>query len=372
MLVNISDPILQTLFFEILLFAAIILTTKKIATDYTLTKSHTYELKGVALLMVIFSHTGYFLASDTRFLFPLSVFAGVGVNLFLFLSGFGLLTSQLSVKLSPLAFYRKRFAGIYLPMWVIISILFILDLVLLNKTYPIPDIYRSYFGYFPIADIYTSFNSPLWYFTFIIFYYVVFPLVYLRRAPLLSVVAIYLLSNFVVHSKLPVSSDILKLYQLHILAFPFGMLWALLNNKLSKSPMSENFDQKLGRAGSVIRLLLILIFSYIFCYTAINSGVGKSIKTEQFFSLITMLALLGAFVLKKYQSGFLTLLGVYSYEIYLIQWPIMYRYDFLYKKLPASLATFAYLLFFILIAYFIKKFEIIIKKMVGYEVASSK
>jgi len=41
------------------------------------------------------------------------------------------------------------------------------------------------------------------------------------------------------------------------------------------------------------------------------------------------------------------LIGTYSYEMYLLHWPLLSRYDFLYRTLPASLATFAYLALFI-------------------------
>jgi peptidoglycan/LPS O-acetylase OafA/YrhL len=67
-----------------------------------------------------------------------------------------------------------------------------------------------------------------------------------------------------------------------------------------------------------------------------------------------MFLLVAAFVTKDFYSKFLTLVGEYSYEIYLIQWPIMYRYDFLYKNLPASLATVLYIFVFIGIGIVIK------------------
>ena len=43
----------------------------------------------------------------------------------------------------------------------------------------------------------------------------------------------------------------------------------------------------------------------------------------------------------------LELWGIYSYEIYLLHWPLMYRFDFVYKILPPALATCLYLFIFI-------------------------
>jgi len=39
----------------------------------------TQELKGLAILSIVFAHIAYMLVSDSRFLYPLSVAAGVGV-----------------------------------------------------------------------------------------------------------------------------------------------------------------------------------------------------------------------------------------------------------------------------------------------------
>src|SRR3989338_9912847 len=115
MQINVPDPISQTIIFSLLLAAGILLLLKK-STAGTMTTTQTNQLKGLAILMVIFSHVGYFLSTDTRFLYPLSVAGGVGVNLFLFLSGFGLTASSLKNKLPVWSFYKKRLSKIFWPM----------------------------------------------------------------------------------------------------------------------------------------------------------------------------------------------------------------------------------------------------------------
>ena len=49
------------------------------------------------------------------------------------------------------------------------------------------------------------------------------------------------------------------------------------------------------------------------------------------------------FIFKKTKFRFLELVGIYSFEIYLLHWPLIGRYDVLYRYLPAWLATFLYL-----------------------------
>ena len=66
-------------------------------------------------MMVIFSHIGYFLDAGKQFTYPWSVAGGVGVDIFLFLSGFGLTMSALKTDLGIFQFYIKRLPRIYLP-----------------------------------------------------------------------------------------------------------------------------------------------------------------------------------------------------------------------------------------------------------------
>jgi len=82
MVENINYPVFQTvaLSFLLLFFLSISLRQKKHTEIFP--ASVTTELKGVAILMVLFAHIGYFLFWDHRFMFPLSVFGGIGMDLF--------------------------------------------------------------------------------------------------------------------------------------------------------------------------------------------------------------------------------------------------------------------------------------------------
>src|SRR3989338_4223352 len=112
----------------------------------------TQELKGFAILAIVFSHVGYFLALDHSFLFPLSVFAGVGVDLFLFVSGFGLATSACARGESVVQFYRRRLKNIYVPLWIVLAAFFIAGYFILHKTYAGDYIEGSLAGWFPSAN----------------------------------------------------------------------------------------------------------------------------------------------------------------------------------------------------------------------------
>jgi peptidoglycan/LPS O-acetylase OafA/YrhL len=103
---------------------------------------------------------------------------------------------------------------------------------------------------------------------------------------------------------------------------------------------------------------------YIFSYTAVNSKVGESKFMEQLLSNITMLSIILVFILKRFELKLLTILGIYSYEIYLLHWPLVYRYDFLYQILPASIATIIYIGLLIIIGLILQKLSEKIAKII--------
>ncbi len=190
--------------------------------------STTRELKGFAILAIIFSHIGFFLVSDHRFLWPLSIMAGVGVNLFLLLSGYGLSVSSLKRPTSLVSFYRRRLTKIYLPLWIVLSLLLILDYLILHRTYALDYLAKAFLGIFQGANLETDINGPLWYFTIIVFYYLAFPLVFMKKHLWLSALILFGIGDWIVHSRIDFLSNVMRLYEVHTIAFPLGMFLAWL------------------------------------------------------------------------------------------------------------------------------------------------
>jgi peptidoglycan/LPS O-acetylase OafA/YrhL len=354
MQISTVDPVFQTNLFIALLTLAVVLTVRRRVAGNGFDTTLTNELKGVAILMVIFSHVGYFLFFDHRFVYPLSVAGGKGVDIFLFLSGFGLTLSAFKSPLGLKDFYLKRLKKIFVPMWVVFAVFLIMDAVVLHKFYSFQGVVQDVLGFFPRADLYQDLDSPLWYFTLILFYYLLFPLIFSKRYPILSVTVLITLGYFVTRLSLPVDSAVSKLYRLHYLAFPLGVSLASLLQY--KGRFSVHFPAVPRADALFAKFVLFALAVCTFGYTAIYSGVGENLIKEQVISLISLGCLLVIFLIKKVYSRFLTLLGMYSYEIYLIHWPLMYRYDFLYRYLPAFLSTFLYLVVFILLGIVLKNF----------------
>lgn len=383
MIISINNAVEATNIFIAIFIAVIVLSLRQRRAGEVFSVSVTHELKGLAILAIVFSHIGYFLVDDHRFLFPLSIMAGVGVNLFLFLSGFGLAVSALKKKYSIGQFYQRRLPKLFVPFWIALVSFFVLDFIGLDLTYSRAYVMQSFLGFFPRADVTLDVNSPLWYFTFVLFYYIIFPFIFFRKHPWLSALAVFIISDSLVSLDPPLLSDVMRLYQVHIMAFPLGMftgsmlfspnkirdyifsrykqiaalfLQTNLVVKIRHHRLQNDWHQRLADTTRLLAefSVLLAMLAAVF-FTAYHSGVGSTPEIEQLLSLVTMAALLIVFLIKRVDINLFYFFGIYSYEIYLLHWPILYRYDILLKYLPAWLAVSLYLIVFMVLGWLLKK-----------------
>lgn len=346
MLVSITDPIRETIIFGILLGIAFVLSYPK--KERFSSFAYTQELKGFAILTIVFAHIGYYLVSDTRYLFPLSILAGVGVNLFFFLSGYGLSLSQLKKNERPVHFYLRRLRKLFVPLWIVLSVLLFFDVIILHKVYGFGYALKAYLGIFTSADLYRDINAPFWYFTLILIYYLLFPLLFNRKRLWITALLFFAAIFTLVKINFPFLSGVIGLYRVHMYAFPLGILAAYT---VAQYPKLLHQGKTLYRKyQQFVFLPLMFILAFGIAYFAVHSNVGGPAYLEENTSLFTMLLILLFFLMKKRESKLFSLFGLYSYEIYLFHWPLMYRYDFLFAHLPAGIANALYLGIFLLLA----------------------
>ena len=270
--------------------------------------------------------------------------AGVGVNLFLILSGYGLMASALKKPLSIDQFYKRRLLNLYTPFWICLTAFFILDFYILHLNYGLVYMLKSFAGLFTHADLYQDVNSPFWYFTWIVMYYLLFPLLFLKKRPWLSAILMYVLPFLLIQLQLHFLDQVIHLYRVHAIAFPVGMLMSWFFNSSTPWP---KIKASLDKVANVWRLGFVALLVVAILYFAKNSGVGSAAIIEEVTSIVTSLLFIALFIIKRFDIKTLYWFGFYSYEIYLFHWPLMYRYDFLYKYLPAWLALALYLVIFI-------------------------
>ncbi len=353
MIVLISNPLVQTYLFSAVLIVALILSLrKKTETDF-FGVSVSQELKGLAILTIVLAHVAYALVSDSSFLHPLSTMAGVGVNLFLILSGYGLVSSALRKPLSVGSFYKRRLLNLFIPFWLCLITFFVIDYSFLHLNYGLVYVIKSFLGFFSHADLYQDVNAPFWYFTWIVMYYLMFPLVFIKKAPWFSAILIYTLTFLLIKLQPEFLNNVLHLYRVHLIAFPLGIILGWFFNGSSLWPKIDGVLAKLKNK-SLWRSLSVVVLLAVIYYFFLNSGVGDKAIIEEGTSIITSLLLITLFVIKRVEIKVFYWLGIFSYEIYMFHWPLMYRYDFLFKYLPAWLALSLYFFVFIGLGFLLK------------------
>lgn len=362
MIVSISNPILQTYIFSAILLLALLLSLRKKQTTDFFGISVSQELKGLAILTIVFAHISYVLVNDSTFLAPIATMAGVGVNLFLILSGYGLVSSAIKKPLSVGQFYKRRLLNLFIPFWICLTIFFALDYFWLHLNYGAVYMIKAFFGIFTHADLFQDVNAPFWYFSWIVMYYLLFPLLYIKKAPWISAILMYILPFALIQLQPHFLDQVIHLYRVHVIAFPLGMLIGWFFNCSTawpkiKESFSKTGNKNLWHFGSII--LLIAALSYFYK----NSGVGEVAIIEESVSIITCLLLMALFIIKRIEIKALYWIGIFSYEIYIFHWPLMYRYDFLFKYMPAWLALSLYLFVFIGLGYLLR---LVIDKSSGF------
>jgi peptidoglycan/LPS O-acetylase OafA/YrhL len=320
--------------------------------------SVTQELKGFAIFLVLCSHIGNFLVNDHRFLAPLSGLSAVGVDMFLLLSGYGLTTSMLRKPQGIKQFYG-RLVKLFVPFWIMLIVFLPLDIFWLHIHYHAGTIVQAVFGIFLTSNLSQDFNAPLWFMTAILLYYMLFPLVFWRKHVWVSALALLAIGTAIVLSKPALVTNVLFLYQVYFVAFPLGMLLAWLAGDKHSAPRRQlgrcrhAWQRLVGfvhthhipiKLVGIAGLLVVMGFLYLHGHTDQNAS-------RQFVDLLGVVALMALFMLTRLTFGFLQLLGAYSFEIYLIHWPIISRYTQMYAHLPAWLATLLYLVILIALGY---------------------
>jgi peptidoglycan/LPS O-acetylase OafA/YrhL len=325
----------------------------------------TQELKGLGILTVVFAHFAYMLVTNADFLFPLSIIAGVGVDLFLFMSGFGLTVGMLKRPLPLMDFYKRRAIKIFIPFWVVTILIFASNAIFLNIHYPVPYMLQSLIGWFPTARGFDDVNSPFWYITWMMMFYILFPIVFSVKRPWLSALILAVVATLIgVYNPLDLGDN--WLHRLHTVAFSLGMVfaWLLFETKDKENKFVTAFkkfrDESTFMSYVVILLMLVLVVYMSLNTTAnhwplLTSILGQGYFVDQLTSIVIMFAFIVIFILKKFDNKFLAIYGIYSFEVYLIHWPLISRYDIYFDILPAWAAVTAWIITFIVVSWLLQK-----------------
>ncbi|MDD3007931.1 MAG: acyltransferase [Arcobacter sp.] len=325
----------------------------------------TEELKGFGILTVVFAHFAYMKVTNPDFLFPLSIIAGVGVDLFLVMSGYGLTVSMLKKPMSTLDFYKRRVIKIFIPFWVALIIIFAADAIFLGITYPLPYMVQSLFGWFPTAVGFGDVNSPFWYITWMLMFYILYPIFFSAKRPWLTAIVLAVIATLIgTYNPLNLGDN--WLHRLHTVAFSIGIVLAWLlheskdkENKLVTAIKEFRNNSNLLRCVIVVAMMVLVVYMSLHTtanhWPTLTSILGQGFYVDQFTSIVIMLALMIIFSLKKFDNKFLAIYGIYSFEVYLIHWPLIGRYDVFFDFLPSWAAVIVWMISFIILSILLQK-----------------
>ena len=350
----------------ICLIAVFLLTLRKTQHTDIFPVPTTQELKGLGILTVVFAHFAYMLVTNADFLYPLSIIAGVGVDLFLFMSGYGLSVGMLKKPMPVLEFYKRRLIKIFIPFWITLIIIFAADILFLNIDYSFSYILQSLLGWFPTARGYGDVNSPFWYITWMIMFYALYPIFFSVKRPWLTALILATIATLIgVYNPFDLQDN--WLHRLHTLAFPMGIVcaWLLRKEKDKENKLVTFLTNFRNNSKGIARYIVIGLMLVAVVYFSLRSNAGhwptltallkQGYFVDQLMCLIIMLAFIVIFSLKKLDNKFLAIFGLYSYEVYLIHWPLMSRYDVFFNILPAWGAVIAWLITFIVVSWLLQK-----------------
>lgn len=283
--------------FYILLFPIFILLTayihQKIVgvsdTPIFLDRNYTTALKGVAILFIMYGHCAC-LWHGGRLTSP---FGGVGVSLFLILSGYGLNESYLKRGLD--GFWKKRISKVYIP-YIIAALMLVLA------------------GNISVSGgVILCYNAPYWFVTYIIECYVIFWICtrFLSRYRMYLFLALSLCA-LAFMSELQAEQS---------LSFITGIWMSEHKEKLKKNS---------GRQKNMVRIALAFLFVGILALAIKQLPLVREYSGTPVYSIVqlfikwplSLAVLLGAiWTPALLRNPFVMLSGVISYELYLVHFP---------------------------------------------------
>jgi len=295
------------------------------------------QLRGLAMILIVVGHVGKHLIEPGE---GYPVFGRIGVSVFFLLSGYGLARSQHGKTLELGPFVRKRLWRVFVPYWLITFLILLLDFLLLDRTYSPVSIGATLIG-INLSEAPTSLEYVRWFITALLFWYIVFIVLWRFLSSRRAKTSAALLVGLVL---LPLSyygpniSD-------SFLAFPVGMILSLYRAEI-KIALSAG---RAGRSSAVVALLLgtvgvfllraalpLLVHEVPFVLVTLSEDMLNT-----FVALCIILAFSG---ISAFRFGVLGVVGVLSFEIFLVHGLAMLKYDIVLWRGPVWVTFWPYAL----------------------------
>lgn len=376
--IEISNPIFFSIEIISILTLAYLFPKKTNENENILSKDCTKQIKGIAIILILFHHLCRHTISNPKDLMVFYDSGTLGISLFLFFSGYGLTES--SKKTLSSNFWSKKFFRLIVPFIIMQIAWIICNETLLGENYSFFDILLFTFGLKVIDRNY-------WYIPYLLSWYVIF--FYSKR--MTESKQGFLLPLFLFSITICLFGENSN-GGFTAFAFPLGAMVSIYKNNSFLYACNRWYEKY------TIRILFSLFAGYIFFYFA---STYKNYNTEIVLLTLVSTILIFSFLQKnkfnpynltlfyivtistsRYADNFSTLfrslssamiliffllflkitcsknisiiynkIGEISFELYLVHGAFMYSYDFILFKFPIYFSVIFYLVFIFSISY---------------------
>ncbi len=327
----------------------LVVTIKKRPTKF-LDRVETNQLKGIAIIFVVFGHLWVHVCKNN----PSIVLSGDAVALFLILSGFGLSMSLTKNPVIKKDFFFKRTKRVMIPYWFATALIFLLDYIFLDRFYSITDTIATSVG-INLNSTTQHIDYVRWYITFQLFWYFIFSLAFSMLQQKTGVIVLFAISIILI----PLDYYFLKFGWYQLFAFPAGCLIGRYYFQIKDVFIKKKGQMLILSIGGLIFVVLfkivffpvlVKIIPYIAC------KVFKEMASIIFsLSMVAIIAYMGA---RQYYSKALDILGTYSYEIFLLHGVFLIKYNLIQFKndyIVLSIQFMTFLCMVLLISFLFKR-----------------
>lgn len=298
-----------------------------------LSKNNVDIVKGIAVIMIFLSHTAQRICEGNianRIFYYLFLYTGLlGVVIFLFLSGYGLVIQYRKNENYFKDFFIKKHARIYLTFFLANIITTILSNIFLDSRYGVIDVIKS------SALIKFSTGRELWFIVIILYYYFVFYFAFkfLKKNNL----GIFMFSSTLVYIAICIMLNKGEWWYNTAICFPIGIIFSMNIEKI------YCFFKKYYST-----ILTLIIFLFLVCMILFEI---LHIQYIQFIIPIIFIILLVILLMKiKLQSNSINFINNISLEFYLLHGIVL---DIVFKV--KELKSAAYVLIAFIIAIILSK-----------------
>jgi peptidoglycan/LPS O-acetylase OafA/YrhL len=276
----------------------------------------TLQIKGAAIILVIFGHLSRTAGINNSFI---NLLGAQGVVLFLIISGYGLFKAY-SKKGIGISYWKKRASTVLMPYSIVTAVFIFIDIVFLDKRYSLSYIFKNIIGF----NTNNRFDGTMWYIQFIIIWYVIFGFIfYFKKLGDLRIALLFLFSIlfYIQINRKPFS---MYYYQcaVHAFWFPLGVILGRFSESMKKA-----IELKI----KLISAISVSVFVTAFMYDKVGYSNNAYIIYNMAVSfLFASFIFIGASL--RVHSRMLDFIGSISYQLYLFEGLFIYNYSIIKQE----------------------------------------